>query len=76
MTYRALFAAVLVSVPTLAFAQGGAAAPSVEGVWKIAEVVTTGANASTNASFLVARAARRGEDAATSVTPPVLGSLA
>ena len=50
MFSRALLATLLVCVPTLAFAQGGATAPSVEGVWKIAEVVTTGANAATNAS--------------------------
>lgn len=50
MSHRALVVAVLLSVPTLAFGQGRAAAPSVEGVWKIAEVVTTGANAATNGS--------------------------
>ena len=50
MSHRAFVVAVLLSVSTVGFGQGKAAAPSVEGVWKIAEVVTTGANAATNAS--------------------------
>ena len=50
MSHRALFVALSISIPALAFGQGRAAAPSVEGVWKIAEVVTTGANAATNAN--------------------------
>jgi len=58
MLHRALLATLLVSLPVLGCAQGGtpapaqeeAAAPSVEGVWRITEIVTTGANAATNAS--------------------------
>jgi hypothetical protein len=50
MSHRAFVVAVLLSIPTLAFGQGRAAAPSVDGVWKITEVVTTGANAATNGS--------------------------
>lgn len=51
MFSRALLAASLVvAVPTLAFAQGGATATSLDGVWKISEIVTTGANAATNAT--------------------------
>ena len=48
MSSRMLVAALLFSGSTALFAQGGP--PSIEGVWKIAEVVTTGANASKNAS--------------------------
>ena len=50
MLNRALLVTLLVSVPTLGLAQGGATGPSVDGVWKVAEIVTTGADAATNAS--------------------------
>ena len=54
MLYRALLV-ILVSVPILGCTQGdaprgpetAAAAPSLEGVWRVAEIVTTGANAAT-----------------------------
>ena len=57
MLYRALLV-ILVSVPILGCTQGdaprgpetAAAAPSLEGVWRVAEIVTTGANATTNTS--------------------------
>jgi hypothetical protein len=45
MLSRYLLGTLLLVVPTLAFAQARTATPSVEGVWKIAEIVTTGANA-------------------------------
>jgi hypothetical protein len=48
MTRAALFAA-FVLVPGIAFTQQGAASP-IDGAWKITEIVTTGANAATNAS--------------------------
>jgi len=58
MLHRPLLATLLVSVPILgcsqaeapAPAQEEATAPSIEGVWRITEIVTTGANAATNAS--------------------------
>jgi hypothetical protein len=57
MLHRALLATLLVSVPILGCTQAAPpaptqeeAAPSIEGVWRITEVVTTGANAATNAS--------------------------
>jgi hypothetical protein len=50
MFSRTLVAASLViAVPTLAFAQRATATP-LDGVWKITEVITTGANAATNAT--------------------------
>jgi hypothetical protein len=48
MTRAALFAA-FVLVPGIALAQQGAASP-IDGAWRITEIVTTGANAATNAS--------------------------
>jgi hypothetical protein len=50
MTYRVLAATLLIVAPTLASAQVTSKPSPVEGVWKITEVVTTGANAATNAS--------------------------
>ncbi len=57
MLHRAALATLLVSVPILGCTQAAApapaqeeAAPPIEGVWKITEIVTTGANAVTNAS--------------------------
>lgn len=50
MVGRALLGVLFLSVPTVGWAQEQAAAPSVEGVWKVAEVVTTGAQATTNSS--------------------------
>ena len=57
MLHRALLATLLVSVPTLGCTQAATpapaqeeAAPPIEGVWRITEIVTTGANAVTNAS--------------------------
>lgn len=51
MTYvRTLAAVLLLSIPATGLAQGGAAASPIDGVWKVAEVLTTGANASTNSS--------------------------
>jgi hypothetical protein len=51
MFSRALVAAILgIAAPTLALAQGGALATPLDGVWKIAEIATTGANAATNAT--------------------------
>ena len=47
MLSRRLVVTLLLCSSTVAFAQGGAA-PSIEGVWRIAEIVTTGANASKN----------------------------
>ena len=46
MTMRIALLSLLVLIPGAAFSQGGASA--VDGVWKIAEVTITGANASTN----------------------------
>jgi hypothetical protein len=50
MLRRYLLGTLLLIVPTLAFAQARTATPSVEGVWKIVEIVTTGANAATNSN--------------------------
>jgi hypothetical protein len=51
MLRRALAIALFVATPTLGFAQApSGVAPSIEGVWKIAEIVTTGANAATISS--------------------------
>jgi hypothetical protein len=57
MLHRALLATLLVSVPILGCTQAAPpapareeAAPSVEGVWKITDIVITGANAGTNPS--------------------------
>jgi hypothetical protein len=57
MLHRTLLATLLVSVPILGCSQGETAAPaqeeaapSVEGVWRVTEIVTTGANAVTNTS--------------------------
>jgi hypothetical protein len=58
MLHRVLIATLFVSISFLGCAQGEApapaeataAAPSVEGVWRISEIVTTGANAATDAS--------------------------
>lgn len=58
MLHRALLATLLVSVPILGCSQGETAAPAqeesaappIEGVWRITEVVTTGANAVNNTS--------------------------
>jgi hypothetical protein len=46
MVSRALLITLLVSGPSLAFAQG-TTAPSVDGIWKIEANVVTGANAAT-----------------------------
>ena len=51
MLRRALPIMLLLSIPTLGFGQARAAAPSVVGVWKLAETVTTGANAVTNTNL-------------------------
>ena len=50
MSHRLLAAALLALAPTLAAAQVKSPPSPVEGVWKITEVVTTGANAATNSS--------------------------
>jgi hypothetical protein len=57
MLHRALLAILLVSVPILGCTQAATpapaqeeAAPPIEGVWRITEIVTTGANAATNSS--------------------------
>jgi hypothetical protein len=58
MLHRALLVILSVSVPILGCGQGAvpappdeeAAPPSVEGVWRITEIATTGANAATNGS--------------------------
>jgi len=50
MLAKAFVPTLFLAVPTVGFAQAGVAAASVEGVWRIAEVTTTGANAATNAS--------------------------
>jgi len=42
--------ALLLLAPTPGFAQPRAAVPTVVGVWKIVEIVTTGANAGTNSN--------------------------
>ena len=47
MLRRAL-ATMIVLVPVLAFTQARPAAPSLEGVWRVTSIVTTGANALTN----------------------------
>lgn len=47
MLCRVLVIALGLTVPTVGSAQTGPAARSLEGVWKIVETVTTGANAST-----------------------------
>lgn len=49
MIFRALLLSLVVLVPSAVSAQATAASP-IDGVWKIAEVVTTGANAATNAN--------------------------
>ena len=48
MTSRTVLLTLLLLIPGLAFSQGSAA--PIDGVWKIAEVVTTGANPATNTS--------------------------
>jgi hypothetical protein len=58
MLHRAWLATLVVSIPILgctqaeapAPAQEESTAPSIEGVWRITEIVTTGANAATNTS--------------------------
>ena len=50
MSHRLLAATLLALAPTLAYAQVKSTPSPVEGVWKITEVVTTGANAATNSS--------------------------
>jgi hypothetical protein len=50
MSHRLLAAALLALAPTLASAQVKSAPSPLEGVWKITEVITTGANAATNSS--------------------------
>lgn len=57
MLHRALLLTLLVSVPILGCTQAAApapaqeeAAPPIDGVWRITQIVTTGANASTNSS--------------------------
>ena len=49
MTRRALLFTLFVLLPGVSIAQPGAASP-IDGAWKITEIVTTGANAATNAS--------------------------
>ena len=49
MTRRAFSVAVFVLLPVVSLAQQGATSP-IDGVWKIAEITTTGANAATNKS--------------------------
>ena len=48
MTSRAALLTLLLLIPGLALSQGSTA--PIDGVWKIAEVVTTGANPATNTS--------------------------
>src|SRR5687768_14061684 len=48
MTMRIALLSLLVLAPGAAFSQGGAS--PIDGAWKITEIVTTGANAATNAS--------------------------
>lgn len=48
MTSRTALLTLLLLIPGLAFSQGSTA--PIDGVWKIAEVVTTGANPATNTS--------------------------
>src|SRR5688572_1168486 len=50
MLSRALVIALCLAVPTAGSAQESSAAPSLQGVWKIVEMATTGANASTNSN--------------------------
>lgn len=50
MVRRTLVPALFLSVPTVGLAQAGTTGASIEGVWRIAEVTTTGVNAATNAS--------------------------
>lgn len=47
MLRRVLVITFSFAVPILCFAQARSAAPSIEGVWKVSEVVTTDANAAT-----------------------------
>jgi hypothetical protein len=47
MSCRTLVIALYFTVPTAGFAQTSSSAPSLTGVWKIVEVVMTGANAAT-----------------------------
>jgi hypothetical protein len=49
MTRRALLFTLFVLLPVVSVAQQGAASP-IDGVWKITEITTTGANAATNKS--------------------------
>ena len=49
MTRRALLFALVALWPVASIARQGAASP-IDGAWKITEIVTTGANAATNAS--------------------------
>ena len=49
MTRRAALFAVVALFPVVSIAQQGATSP-IDGVWKITEIVTTGANAATNSS--------------------------
>ena len=51
MLRRALPIMLLLSIPTLGFGQARAVAPSVVGVWTLAETVSTGANAVTNTNL-------------------------
>ena len=46
--FRRALAIMIVLLPVLAFAQARPAAPSLEGVWRVTSIVTTGANAVTN----------------------------
>lgn len=50
MRNRLLVIALCVVIPGIGFAQGGAPTPPLEGVWKVTRIVTTGANAATNAA--------------------------
>lgn len=50
MLHRAFLVALFVAVPIFGVGQPAPTASSVEGIWKIAESVTTGANATTIAS--------------------------
>lgn len=47
MLRRVLVITFSLAVPILCFAQARSTAPSIEGVWKVSEVITTGANAAT-----------------------------
>lgn len=49
MTRQAALFAVVALLPVVSIAQQGATSP-IDGVWRITEIVTTGANAATNSS--------------------------